>query len=262
MKARDLQYIHDKLNKICTEVGVFIASSFGKIGTSDAEVKELNSLVSIVDKTAEEMLVERCSSLIPNSTFLTEEGTINQLFSDVQWIIDPLDGTTNFLYGIPHFSISVALVLDGIISVGAVYDVMRKEAFSAYKNGGSFLNGQSIMVSDKKEPEEAVLATGFPYRRVDHRVPFVQILSFFLQRVRAIRRMGSAALDLAYVASGRFDGYYECCLNPWDVAAGILLVEEAGGTVSDFNGGKELTAIGEEIIATNTNIHDFILSGF
>lgn len=261
MKEVLLKNLHDELVEIISKVADFIEASFGQVGLDQIEEKALNSLVSYVDKHAEEQLVEKLSSLVPHATFLTEEGTTQQLFSDVQWIIDPLDGTTNFLYGIPHFSISVALQIEQEFALACVYDVMRKECFTAIKGGGAFLNNQAISVSSNQIMKKAVIATGFPYERVQQRVPFVQILEYYLENVRAIRRMGSAALDLAYVAAGRFDGYYECCLNPWDVAAGILLVEEAGGEVSDFKGGNDYRS-GEEILVSNTHLHASLLEAF
>jgi myo-inositol-1(or 4)-monophosphatase len=260
MYPASVSHFASQIESIVAETAAFIRSAFGKVNQDEIEVKELNSLVSFVDKNAEEMLVSKLSALLPNSTFITEEQTVAQQKSEQVWIIDPLDGTTNFLYGIPHFSISVALQEHGVLKTGIVYDVMRKECFMAFANKGAFLNGEKINVSANTTLKAAVLATGFPYKRVDIRLPFGDILNYFLKEVRAIRRMGSAALDLAYVACGRFDGYYECCLNPWDVAAGILLVQEAGGAISDFKGGSDFSD-GEQIIAASKHMHPEILSG-
>lgn len=249
-----------QLEQLVRETAAFIRTSFGKVRQDQIEIKELNSLVSYVDKKAEELLVQGLLQIIPDSVFITEENTVEQEHGEEVWIIDPLDGTTNFLYGIPHFSISVALKVRDEIILGVVFDVMREESFMAFANNGAFLNGKRIFVRNNNRMDEAVIATGFPYKRVEARIPFSDILNYFLTKVRAIRRMGSAALDLAYVAAGRMDAYYECCLNPWDVAAGILLVKEAGGVVSDFKGETDCED-GEQVIAGTAKIHEAVLSG-
>lgn len=255
-----ISHFAHQLEQIILETADFIRSTFGRVKQHEIETKELNSLVSYVDKKAEEILVSKLAELIPASTFITEESTVAQQKSDQIWIIDPLDGTTNFLYGIPHFSISVALMEKGVLKAGVVFDVMREECFMAFANLGAYLNREQIYISPRTQLNEAVLATGFPYNRIVVRKQMARIFILFLSEVRAIRRMGSAALDLAYVAAGRFDGYYECCLNTWDVAAGILLVKEAGGTVSDFTGGIDY-ADGAQIIAGTKIIHEKMLSG-
>ncbi len=250
----DTREIIRRVEQIVRSTGSFIRSELGKVNAEEVETKALNSLVSYVDKQAETMLVSQLSELITNAGFVTEEDTPDDTSKDSIWIIDPLDGTTNFLRQIPHFSVSVALQGGGEIQLGFVYNVMLDELFSAGKDHGAFLNGRRISVSSTQVFAETMIATGFPYENRET-LPFVAILQEVMLKCRGIRRLGSAALDLAFVACGRFDAYYECCLNPWDVAAGILIVQEAGGRVSDFNGGTNIYS-GKEIVASNLHINE------
>lgn len=242
------------LKKSVSEAGAFIRLHSGNVHESKIETKEQNSLVSFVDKGAEQMLVEQLSALLPEAGFITEEDTIENKRRDLTWIIDPLDGTTNFLKNIPMFSVSVALYAGNTPLIGTVYDVVHDEMFSAYKGGGAFVNGHQISVSPIPALADAIIATGFPYNTLNKMPELIEWVSRFLQHARGIRRLGSAALDLAYVASGRFDGFYESALNSWDVAAGALLVLEAGGQVSDFQGRSDFLSQGM-ILATNGSIH-------
>ena len=240
----------------CDLVGLvadFIRQELGKVKTHDVEAKALNSLVSYVDTTAEKRLVEGLSALLPGSKFLTEEKTVAQEEGRFRWIIDPLDGTTNFLHQLPFFSVSVALQEEGQTVIGIVYEVNQKECFYAWKGGGAFLNGTPIKVSDTNSIQEALVATGFPYYDYSYMGAYFQVLEYLMLNTRGIRRLGSAALDLAYVACGRFDGYFEYSINSWDVAGGAFLVQEAGGKVCDFRGGSGYLH-GRKIIATNQGI--------
>lgn len=242
------------------EVGVFISGQFGKVDESAIEEKSLNSLVSFVDKTAEEMLIHGLNGLFPAAGFLTEEGTTapGSGSTEWQWIIDPLDGTTNFLFGLPNFAVSVALVYRGEPVIGIVYEVNRQEMFYAIKEGGAFLNGKPISVSKARGLNQTLVATGFPYSNFD-RLPFhLEAVGQFQRQTRGIRRWGAASVDLAYVACGRFDLFFEYALNPWDVAAGILMVTEAGGAVSDFRG-VEGDISGKEVLASNGLVHSAAL---
>lgn len=242
----------------CKEVGFvaqFILKELKKVNPNDIETKSLNSLVSYVDKNAEIQLVERLGKLLPKATFLTEEETIENREGEYRWIIDPLDGTTNFLHQLPFFSISVALEFHGEIVLGVVYEVSRNECFYAWKNGGAYVNDVKIEVSKRTELGDALIATGFPYYDYRGVEPYFEVLEFFIKNTRGVRRFGSAALDLAYVACGRFDAYYEYSLNAWDVAAGVLLVKEAGGKLSDFQGGENYI-FGKEMIATSPPIFE------
>ncbi|MCO6487554.1 MAG: inositol monophosphatase [Phaeodactylibacter sp.] len=245
------------LEKICSQTipviersGRFIRQELGRVSSGDIEEKALNSLVSYVDKTAEEQLVEGLGELLPGSVFLTEEDTIENRSGDLQWIVDPLDGTTNFLFQLPVFSISVALQQEGQTVLGIVYEINRQECFYAWRGAGAFLNGQPIRVSRRAPLEQALLATGFPYHDYSRMREYFQVFEHFMRHSRGLRRFGSAAVDLAYVACGRFDGFFEYGLNAWDVAGGAFIIREAGGVVTDFKGGGDFL-YGGEIIAAN-----------
>lgn len=250
---------------VIRQVGTFINKQLGQVHSEAIETKSLNSLVSFVDKEAERQLVKGLSQILPEAVFLTEEETIEQASGTYQWIIDPLDGTTNFLHQLPFFSISVALRQKNELIVGIVLEVNREECFYAWKGGGAWLNGQAIGVRPNSNLSDALIATGFPYYDYQHTKAYLEILETLMKTTRGIRRLGSAALDLAYVACGRFDAFYEYSLHPWDVAGGILLVQEAGGIISDFRGGNDYL-FGKEIIASSTNLHkeikDIIIQKF
>ena len=254
MNPIELESLCQKSCDVVRKVSLFIKQELGKVSTDAIETKSLNSLVSYVDKTAEEQLVAGLGALLPEAVFLTEEETVEQQEGEFQWIIDPLDGTTNFLHQLPFFAISVALRHHEEIILGIVFEINRDECFYAWKGGGAFLNGKKIRVSDSKNLGDALVATGFPYYDLSLVKPYLKILDFFMNNTRGIRRFGSAALDLAYVACGRFDAFFEYSLNAWDVAGGAIIVKEAGGIVKDFKGGEDYL-FGKEIIAVNPNIH-------
>lgn len=247
--------IADQVKQVAIEVGNYLEQEIGKVKADQIESKARNSLVSYVDKTAEKLLVQGLSGIIPTAVFLTEEDTIRQQTGDLRWIIDPLDGTTNFLHGLPVFSISLALEEKNEVVIGVVYDVSRKECFYAGKGIGAFLNGNPIRVSHTNQLKDSLVATGFPITDFNKLETYLKTLAGFMQKTQGVRRMGSAAIDLAYVACGRFDGFYEYNLNPWDVAAGLLLVKEAGGVISDFGGIEKNTFSGQEVIASNRGIY-------
>jgi len=255
----DLKQITLDTTKIVAQVGFFIQQELQQVKDTDIETKALNSLVSYVDKNAEVQLVKALSSLLPEATFLTEEETVKNEKGIYTWIIDPLDGTTNFLHQLPFFSISVALQKEEEIILGVVYEVNRQECFYAWKNGGAYLNGKKIQTKSTNHLKDTLMATGFPYYDFEKVPAYLEVLSFFIKNTRGIRRFGSAALDLAYVACGRFDGFYEYSLNAWDVAAGIILVKEAGGKVGDFRGGNNFL-FGKEMIASNPFIFQEIVT--
>ncbi len=211
-------------------------------------------LVTNFDKQAQNQIVEFLSTQFPHHDILAEEELSLEKGSEYLWVIDPLDGTTNFAHGFPVFCVSIALMKDGEILLGVVFDPTRDEMFQAVKGAGASLNGEAIVVSSTEELDKSLLATGFPYdirtstrNNLDH-------FADFAVRAQAVRRCGSAAVDLCYVACGRFDGFWELKLAPWDVAAGVLIVMEAGGRVSDFSG-NPMDIFGEEIVATNSYIH-------
>lgn len=253
MSTVNLETLCNKTIQIVTETADFLRTELGKVKSGDIETKSLNSLVSYVDKTAETQLVSKLSTLLPESVFLTEEETVEQKEGEYRWIIDPLDGTTNFLHQVPVFAVSVALQHHDKTILGVVYEVNRSECFYAWKGGGAHLDGNPIKVSTTKTLGESLLATGFPYYDYKWLDPYMDCFRHFIQNTRGLRRCGAAAVDLAYVAAGRFDGYYEYSLSAWDMAAGVIIIEEAGGQVSDFFGGDDYL-FGKHIIVGNPAI--------
>jgi myo-inositol-1(or 4)-monophosphatase len=249
----DLEALCQDVIELSREVGIFIKMEESKVSAKDIEEKSLNSFVSYVDKTAEKKLVEELSKLLPEAGFIAEEGTSTKKGERYNWIIDPLDGTTNFLHGIPTYSVSVALQRDDEIVLGVVYEVNRDECFYAREGGAAFLNSDKIRVSENKIFANSLLATGFPYYDYEHMESYFSVLKQLAQKTRGIRRIGSAAVDLAYVACGRFDAFFEYSLHPWDVAAGAFIVQQAGGKISDFKGGDNWLN-GKEIVAGNPNV--------
>ena len=235
---------------LAQRVADFIATEYRNFDTERIEVKSTNSLVSYVDKEAEQTIVAELRRLLPEAGFIAEEGTGSPQPEGYNWIIDPLDGTTNFVHGIPTFSVSIALTdAEENILIGVVHEVMREETFHAVAGGGAFLNGQRISVSKATRLSEGLVATGFPYASFERVDEYFQLLRKFMKGSHGLRRIGSAAVDLAYVACGRFDAFFEYGLNPWDVAAGILLVREAGGSVTNFAGTPQCLN-GQQILAS------------
>jgi len=239
--------------EIAREAGRFIASEADKFRTESIEYKSDNDFVSYVDKGAEKMLVEALEKLIPDAGFITEENTSSKIGNEYRWIIDPLDGTTNFIHGLVPYAVSVALQQNAKTVLGVVHEIGRNETFYALKNHGAFLNGKAISVSKTSKVKSSLIATGFPYKLFTKLPQFMNTLHFFMQNSHGIRRLGSAATDLAYAACGRFEAFYEYGLSPWDVAAGALLVEEAGGMVCDFQG-EDNYIFGGELIGSNAHI--------
>lgn len=216
------------------------------------EVKEKtpNDFVTEVDLAAEKEILYQIQKFFPQHSILSEEqGLIADQDSDYQWLIDPLDGTTNFLHRFPHFAVSIALKHKDEIIVGVVYDPTRNELFAAEKGQGAKLNNRRIRVSNQPSLKAALLGTGIPYQHREHVDHYVKILGALIQGTAGIRRAGAAALDLAYVAAGRLDGFWEFGLNPWDIAAGVLLVSEAGGLVGDLSGGQKHLETGDTLAA-------------
>jgi myo-inositol-1(or 4)-monophosphatase len=246
----DYKDICDEIVKAVRETGSFIQHESARFDIGMTESKGLNDFVSYVDKGSEKMLVERLGDILPEAGFITEEGTSTKKGHRYSWVIDPLDGTTNFLHGLHPYSISVALMEQDEIVIGAVYEAAGNEIFTAWKNGGAWLNNHPVHVSSASSLADSLIATGFPYYDFDRLDKFMESLLHFCKTTHGIRRLGSASIDLAYVACGRFEAFYEYSLHPWDVAAGILLVREAGGLVSDFSGNQKNIS-GDEIVAAN-----------
>ena len=253
-------------NKICrevvaiaTEAGKYIRQEHDSFDSSKVETKGKNDFVSYVDKTTEKMLVEKLSQLVPEAGFIAEEGTRKDKGEVYNWIVDPLDGTTNFIHGLYPVCISIALQENGKTVVGVVYEIGLNECFYASKGNGAFLNGKSIKVSDKQTLKDSLVGTGFPYSYYGKLKEFMSSMSDLMKNTHGMRRIGSAATDLVYVACGRFDAFYEYGLSPWDVAAGAFIVEEAGGKVSDFKG-EDNYIFGKEMVAANNLVFNEFLS--
>lgn len=249
-----LQDITIKVCNLAKNVGHYIQTEAQGFTSAMVEEKSVNQLVSHVDRTAEEKLVLGLSEILPEAGFLTEEQTIATEQKEFMWVIDPLDGTTNFIHQLPVYSISLALLHNGLPVIGVVFEPNRHELFYTWKDGGAFLNGRIIKVKQNDELRNSLLATGFPYYDFEHMQNYLNTLQEFLRTTRGMRRMGSAAVDLAYVACGRFDGFFEYGLSPWDVAAGVLLVQEAGGSVSTFSGAGN-PIFDREVVAASTAIY-------
>lgn len=248
------------LEKLCTEVlhickvtGTFIKNQQTKLKEDSVKEKDTHSYVTFVDTSAEEMIVSQLKELLPEAAFLTEEETVEQESKEYTWIIDPLDGTTNYIHGLTPYAISIALTRNNNVVLGVIHEIGLNETFYTWEGGKSYMNGKVISVSRALSIADSLIATGFPYYDYKRINPFLQTLSTFMQKSHGVRRLGSAATDLAYVACGRFDAFYEYSLNPWDVAAGALIVQNAGGRVCDFKG-EDNYIFGKEIIATNANV--------
>jgi len=240
----------EQTERIAREAGeIILATHAGEI-----EFKGEIDLVTRADKASEEHVVRRLTELLPQADVLAEEGSGRDTQAELRWVVDPLDGTTNFAHGYPVFSVSIALERAGSPILGVVYDPSRRECFSAAKDGGARLNGELVRVSGETRLDRSLLATGFPYDVRTHPRDNLTQIGVLAKRARGIRRGGSAALDLAYVACGRFDGFWEEKLARWDMAAGILLVEEAGGTVTDYFG-RPVDPDQGHVVASTPGIH-------
>ena len=253
------------LKALCAEIesaarmaGEFIKNESVVFDINDTESKGLNNFVTYVDKGSEKMLIEKLAPLIPEAGFIAEEGTSVKKGLKYNWIIDPLDGTTNFLHGVHPFAVSIGLMENNEVIAGVVHEVGGDETFTAWKNGGAWLNGKRIHVSQTPGLSGSLAATGFPYNLFDRLDPYMNLLTYLVKNTHGIRRLGSAAIDLAYVACGRFDLFFEYDLKPWDIAAGMLIVREAGGRFSDFSGNMANLS-GDETIASNALIYNEIL---
>lgn len=255
----NLKFLCEQTCQLAIEVGTFIQNETSHFNKSSIEYKGKNNLVSYVDKTAERKLVDGLTNLLPEAGYITEEKTREEKGKTYTWIIDPLDGTTNFIHGIPCYCVSIALMQNNKIVLGVVYEINLKECFYSWENAEAYLNGKIIRVSELEKVEDSLFATGFPcinYSRMDE---YISVFDYLMRHSHGVRRLGSAAVDLAYVACGRFEGFYEYGLNPWDVAAGAFLVQQAGGKVSDFSGNDNYI-FGEEIIATGNAVYDEFLN--
>lgn len=254
----NLKNICNSVIELAQQTAKYIAHERITFAESSVEHKGLHDLVSYVDKEAERQIVTGLLALLPQAGIIGEEGTSTKKSDHLNWVIDPLDGTTNFIQNIPVYSISIGLMQDSEILLGVVFDICHNECFSAIKNEGAMLNGKKIQVSTRNNINDALLATGFPYSTFDNMDIYMDILRWAMYNARGVRRLGSAAIDLCYVACGRFDGFWEQGLKAWDVSAGALIVTEAGGKVSDYNGGGNYI-FGNRIVASNPHIYSTLL---
>lgn len=252
MTSQELQEITNQVIQLSRTIGNWMQEQ--TTHESTAEIKTANNLVTFVDKESERRFVEGLKSILPNAGFVAEEGTGEKLEGGLNWVIDPLDGTTNFVHGVPVWCTSIGLVDHQTPILGVIYDPNRNEMFSASLGNGAFLNDVRISVSTISDLQSSLLATGFPYDDFGREMPYLQLFQALMHKTRGMRRLGSAALDMAWTACGRFEGFYEYGLNPWDVAAGCIIVTEAGGQATEFDDGQN-PVFGEDINCTNGLIH-------
>lgn len=252
-----MQFSYSDLSEICLgvsglskELAAYLRQEQDKLVIEDIRTKGLHDYVTYVDEEAEKRIVQFLRNLLPAAGFLAEESTREEGTAGLRWIIDPLDGTTNYIHQLPVFSISIALARKDEILLATVYEANRQECFTAFSGSETKLNGLPVSVSPVSALSEALLATGFPYAEFDRLDSYLRFLRYGMTESQGIRRFGSAAVDLAYVACGRFDAFFELGLKPWDVAAGSLLVQNAGGRVTDFSDGDSYLH-GKEILAAN-----------
>jgi myo-inositol-1(or 4)-monophosphatase len=249
------EHICREVIAIAIHTADYIMGERGRVMAEQVETKGLNDFVTRVDKNSEKMLIDGLEKLVPDAGFIAEENTKSNKGNVHNWIIDPLDGTTNFIHGLPCFCISIALMENDEVVIGVIYELNQKECFCAWKNGGAFLNDKPIQVSTATRLKDSLLATGFPYYDYKWLDEYMNLFKYFMKNTHGVRRLGSAAADLAYVAAGRLEGFYEYSLKAWDVAAGVLIVTEAGGKVSDFEGGNNYI-FGQELVCSNALIFE------
>ncbi|MEW6313176.1 MAG: inositol monophosphatase family protein [Pseudomonadota bacterium] len=252
--------MHPMLNtavKAARRAGSIINRASQNIDALTVSRKSFNDFVSEVDRASEQAIVQILREAYPDHAILAEEGGASG-DSEFLWIIDPLDGTTNFLHGFPQYAISIALQQKGVLSQAVVYDPCRNELFTASRGSGAFLNDRRIRVTKRDKLQDSLIGTGFPFRDFQHLDTYLAMFRDLLTKTAGLRRPGAAALDLAYVAAGRFDGFWEIGLSPWDIAAGCLLITEAGGLVGDFNGEDQYLKSGN-VVAGNPKVFTQLL---
>jgi myo-inositol-1(or 4)-monophosphatase len=246
------------LEALARQAGAILCAYFGQQLVIDH--KGVIDLVTEADRSSESYIMGEIQQHFPNHRIVAEESGVTQGLDDQVWYVDPLDGTVNFAHGLPIYSISLAYAQGGVMEFGVVYDPSRDECFSAARGRGAWLNGQPICVSQTLELDQSLLVTGFPYDIRTNPINNLENYTRFALRSQAVRRLGSAALDLCYVGMGRFDGYWEIRLNPWDVAAGGLIATEAGGRVTNLSGGEDYLSVPQSILAANPSIHQKMLA--
>lgn len=253
MSTIDLKELCFKVQETVKDVAAFIREERTHFSKDDGiEVKGHSDFVTYVDKASEKKLVEALGKLLPEAGFIAEEGTSSKRGVVYNWVIDPIDGTTNFIHNLPPHAISIGLLRNNDLVLGVVIEITRCELFYTWENAPSYLNGTVIHVSDAQTHNEALVATGFPYYDFGLIENYLNTMRFLMTNTRGIRRLGSAAIDLCYVACGRFDAFWEYGLHPWDMAAGALIIKNAGGKVCAFDKSDNYLFTGK-IIATNAN---------
>lgn len=258
MHKRDARIFMDTAVHAASRAGDVILRNLGHISDKDISLKQSSDFVTRVDREAENIILSIIRERFPEHLFLAEETEKSQETDGYRWIIDPLDGTTNYIHQYPAFSVSIALEYADEIIVGVIHDPLRRDYYTAAKGTGVFINGKSARVSDIDSIGESLIATGFPFRRKEIIESYLSLFRKIFMQVSDLRRAGSAALDLAHVACGKCDGFFEAGLSPWDIAAGGLMVKEAGGIVTDFGGGAEYRETGN-IVAGNPTVHAHLL---
>ncbi len=248
--------IQDVIN-IAKEAGEIVREGFGKKLKIEYKSNETN-LVTEIDKASEKLITDFIKKTYPKHDILAEESGEMKSGSEYLWVVDPLDGTTNFAHGLPIFSVSIGLQKNGKTLLGVVYDVMQDITYFAEEGNGAYANSERLKVSLNDKINHSVLVTGFPYNISENPEKTLEIFSALTRKARAIRRLGSAAIDMCYVAKGVFDAFWEVYLHPWDICAGILIVEEAGGIITDFHG-KKIDIYAKRILASNEKMHPHLM---
>jgi len=263
----DLEYVCKQVRGLVNETGHFVRESRKNFTESseNTETKGHSNFVTSIDKASEKRLIEGLSEILPEAGFIAEEGTSDKIGEHYNWMIDPIDGTTNFIHGVSPYSISVGLTRDNQLILGVVLEIVHNELFYAWEGSPAFLNGNPIKVSQSATHSQSLVVTGFPYTDFGWLDQYLQCLKFMMMNTRGVRRLGSAAVDLCYVACGRFDAFWEYGLHPWDMAAGAFIIQQAGGIVTDFNGTDQFMGSGN-IVASNANyyrnFHDIVVNFF
>jgi myo-inositol-1(or 4)-monophosphatase len=253
-----MKYFLEAAIEAADTAGKFILANRGSLTAADIDKKQAFDFVTRVDKEAEQIILKIIKSKYPDHDILAEESKKDIETEGYRWIIDPLDGTTNFIHGFPVTAVSIGLQYQREMIIGAVFDPFRNERFTAAKGGGAFLNGEKINVSKTDTMGSALIATGFPFKQKDLIDPYLSLFKKVLVEVSDLRRPGAASIDLSYIACGRFDGFFEIGLAPWDCAAGALMIKEAGGIITNFGGGDDIFATGN-IVAGNPLMHELLM---
>ena len=257
----DLQGVLEEVKQLAVEVGTFISKQRETFDLSRVESKHSHDYVSYVDKESEKMIVARLKEILPVAGFITEEKTTEQKDEETElfWVVDPLDGTTNFIHDLAPYCVSIALRNEKEFLLGVVYEVTRKELYSAFKGGGAYLNGRKIHVASFTDMDKALVMIGYPYNAEGYRRFCMNLSGQLYGHCASIRSNGSAEAEFCYLAAGKIDVYVESFIQPWDVAAGACILMEAGGKVTDYEGKNELWESGREVLATNGMLHEAML---